>query len=99
MSVAVSVDIATCTLSLLTSQEQMREHPMAQIVYLHKPRKASFENAYCAAIKNTIYKQIVSADFSSGTNSRKLSLILGLAKNDKQHSSELYISEEYKNPQ
>jgi len=29
MSVAGSVDIAVCTLSLLTSQEQMREHPMA----------------------------------------------------------------------
>jgi len=54
MSVAVSVDIAVCTLSLLTSQEQMREHPMAQVVYLHKPCKASFENACCAAVKSSI---------------------------------------------
>ncbi len=29
MSVAVPVNTAVCTLSLLTSQEQMREHPMA----------------------------------------------------------------------
>ena len=50
MSVAIFVDIAVCTLSLLTSQEQMREHPMAQVVYLHKPCKALFASAYCEAI-------------------------------------------------
>ena len=48
MSVAAFVNVAICTLSLLTSQEQMREHPMAQVVYLHRPREASFESAYCA---------------------------------------------------
>ncbi len=38
-------------------------------------------------------------DFSGGANSWKLSLTPGLARHDKQHSTELYISGEYEHYQ
>ena len=68
LSVAVFVNVSIRTLSLLTSQEQMREHPMAQVVYLHRPREAPSESAYCALIKPFFLKKMC-AVFIIGTNS------------------------------